>query len=151
MNRTSIAALVGILWAFSAGAVGGQPSTAAGSLANLSRVALTKGTASEFYGYLALGLGLISEEHDVPVTEWTLPIGREDERAVSITANRDILFIVQMGEEVNVYLTSTDGALRKALRVKVGEVPRELSLSDAARGFEREKKFWIETAEKPPK
>lgn len=128
----------------------GQSKHGAGSnpqhgLAQAVERVLREGKNANLPPHLATLLGL-SQESEFPVSQGVLRTGKTVQGFdVSIADHNDIvLFVVdETANNQSLYLTSTQGRLRKMVSVTNGVGRVAKITDDDKRSFEREKEFWL--------
>jgi hypothetical protein len=115
------------------------------SLDGLVDEVVRKGPDSQLPAYLSLVLGLSRAEQKTAVKQAVIRDGSTVRTFNVCTVNHDNLVILTYNEQsqsMKAYLTSANGALRKAVYYQAGGDAHERSLADARGDFAVEIKFW---------
>ena len=126
-----------------------------GPLARAASVAYEKGDNQVIGSYLAGLLGLAANK-DFPVRQWGTVIAEEKRRSISVSTERGHIDIVIASMELDqtkviLYLTSPKGVLEKVVYAEKGKGGHQVPSFTVQDQFEKEKEFWIQYANSPPR
>jgi hypothetical protein len=125
---------------------------AGGSLAKLVDAVLRNGPNSQLPAHLSVVLGVSRLEQATPVKQAVMRNGSVVRTFNVCTAHHDDIVLITYDEQSRsskAYLVSPAGALRKAVSYQAGAPASERSLTDAARDFANEIKFWTDLENAP--
>jgi hypothetical protein len=125
-----------------------------GPLARAASVAYEKGENQVIGSYLAGLLGLAANE-DFPVRQWR-KVAEEKRKSISVSTNRGHIDIVIASMDLDqtkliMYLTSPKGTLEKVVYAEKGKGGHQVPSFTVQDQFEKEKEFWIQYANNPPR
>jgi hypothetical protein len=122
------------------------------SLAGLVDAVLRNGPNSQLPAHLSVVLGVSRLEQATAVKQAVMRNGSVVRTFNVCTADHDDIVLITYDEQrrsSKAYLVSPAGALRKAVSYQAGAPASERSLTDAARDFANEIKFWTDLKNAP--
>jgi hypothetical protein len=109
-------------------------------------ITLQEGLHAKLPPHLSTLLG-VSREHECLVRQGVVRTGKVVQGFDVSTANKNdvVLFVVnETTNDQTLYLTSTEGALRKVVTVEEGAGRVQKVTPEDRRAFEKEKQFWLD-------